>query len=739
MIDLSLEVKYFMEMDKDEKVNVAKYLAQHRDVFEILQCMDNSAFSITYYWSGDIDQMLRIFISVSTIDEKDAQQFMTYFKRHFPHLVLDFSNNRSDELEKTIDSFPKIAKMRLKNKGNKFTKNKKLHSLDEMADKLSHWNDSWLLNISLETISIDTKKLQAEQNVNSTFNDLAGSSRLQLMSDNKLKIKENNPLRYQVKFYSGEDINQQSLMILKQGLGVSLKTEKEKSEKSYLERIKSTCLLVKDAHRLFQLPILWKNNLFPVNNIPQFPLPVNMSSQGIQMGIVEGAIKSRPFYLEPDSFQQHCYLVGKTGMGKSTVLGSVVKSLIEQNKQAVFLLDPHGDLAQDILSTISIKDADRVIYIDFGNNDFCPGLNVLQTNDQQALNYVISELDLFFINMYGPEIWGPRISDAFRNLCQLLAHDYSHEKEGTNSATLVDLIWAVDLDNKLIRQRFEKQKNVKNNLMLKIFMDQITKKEKGDGSISELVAYFRAKFSPFIDSPLLRNIIGQQKTTLNFAQMAKERKIVLFNFNKGKIGARQAELLANLITTQIFQVALNNAKYKPEDRIPMTLVGDEFHNYMSESLTTILSEGRKFKLSLVLANQFLTQIQENTRQIGRQKPLLDAILGNVGTLAVFQLSNKDSEIMSAELGKKKVKSEQLASLRQYYAICRNKDQQLFIFKTIALVETASNLQTKQIIKRSIDDYCRARLDVEREINQRLENRLGMVSSTCEDSVRAFRE
>jgi len=157
MIHLSLEIKYFMALDKDEKVNVAKYLAQHRDVFEILQCMDNSALSITYYWAGDKGQRLRIFISISTCDEKDAYQFMSYFKRHFPHIALDFSLNKESELKQAITSFPKVVRMIAKKGGAK--SNSKLQSIDDMSDKLSHWNESWLLNITLKPIVVATTQL----------------------------------------------------------------------------------------------------------------------------------------------------------------------------------------------------------------------------------------------------------------------------------------------------------------------------------------------------------------------------------------------------------------------------------------------------------------------------------------------------------------------------------------------------------------------------------------------------
>jgi len=757
MINLSLEVKNIMVINKDEKIKVGEYLGRHKDIFEILHCMENSTLSLTYYWSGDSDQMLRIFITLATNKDQEAQQFMTYFKRHFPHIALDFSINKEKELTQAIESFPKIAQMKSKSSGIKFTKSSsKLQQLDHMADKLSHWNESWLLNISFETLSIDTKKLKAEHDVESLFEDLAvsGNSRFKVQCDNKLlkklKLQNSKVLHYKIEFRTTTDINKPSLKILRQGMGASFwhdytqynasdydvlsnsfsKSLHNSDGTGYLKQIKSNCIFTEDAPHLFQLPLSWDNRLFPVNNIPQFPMPANVSSQGIQLGLIEGAIKNKPFFLEPESLLQHFYLVGKTGMGKSTVLGSIANSLIEQNQQSVFLLDPHGDLAQAVLASVNQEDADRIVYIDFGQRDYCPGINVLEADDQESLNYAISQLESFLLSLYGPEIFGPRIQDAYRCLSQLLANG----EEGT--ATLVDLIWAVNLDNKLIRQRFEKQKNVQKNINLKIFLDQIIKKSRGDGSIEELTAYFRAKFSPFIDNPILRNILGQQKSTLDFKQLAKDKKIVLFNLNKGRIGSRQAEFLGNIITTKIFQVALNNAKFNPEDRIPMTLISDEFQNYM-QGLDEILSEARKFKLSLILANQFLTQIQENSRQIGRQKPLLDAILGNVATTAVFQLSNKDAQIMSAELGKKKVKPEQLASLRQFYAICRDKHQQLFTLKTIAPEKTASKLQTKRIIKRSIEGYCRLRVEVEREINKRLENKLGMVS-TCEDSLSAFR-
>lgn len=750
MYTLTLSIKT-LHYSENKKIDTSIHFEQHKELFEVLQFMEPMNLSLTYFWSGDSDQMLQLYLTLLAHDENEAKNVMVFLNRSFESISLDYEVNRQDELDKYLSSFSHTALMDSKNINKNFLERKPvLYNVPEMSARLSHWNESWLLRIELQTLSVKNEKLLAEQKVIDKFNTLSSPMLLQVNEHNKTHevIPESGKLlQYSVEFYSDSPMNQRNLMILRQGFGDKLwhsykekingEYKKDKDEidsdslKTYSKKLNETTIPASKAHYLFQIPkINHPYSYLPVDNSPQLAPPSNISQDGINIGVVDGLLGERPVCVESESLTKHMYVVGKTGTGKSSTLRTMVSSLIEKGDQAVFLLDPHGDLADDVLRTVSPEHADRIVYIDFANTDYFPGINVFSAKNDQAISYAISQLDLFFLRMYGPEIWGPRISDAFRNLAQILANDIDAP------GTIIDLIWAVNLDNNLIRKRFEKQANVKNNLMLKIFMDQVMKKAKGDGSFEELTSYFRAKFSPIVDSKWLRNIFGQQKNTIDFKKLATEKKIVLFNLNKGVLSSRHAELLGTIITTQLFQLALSNAEVRPEYRIPMALVADEFQNYMSDSVADILSEARKFRLSLILANQYLSQTNSNTRQVGQQQPLLDAILGNVETLASFRLSNSDARILVNELGSE-ITAEQLSSLPNYQAVCRMSQKSLFNFKTLPFVETASETQTKRIIKRSIKKYCRPRDEVEQEITHRLERRLGLVK-TSENSVATFR-
>lgn len=454
---------------------------------------------------------------------------------------------------------------------------------------------------------------------------------------------------------------------------------------------------------------------------------------GIVLGEdLDGQITSLP----AGHLDRHVYVVGETGCGKSTLLASMIASAIEREDRAVVVLDPHGDLSQHLLRWMPSRHADRCVYLDFANAAHSPALNVLEADCAASREFAIGELDHMFLQMYGPEIWGPRIQDVFRNLANLLSRD----PEGPGS--LIDLLWAVDLQDRSVADRFEKvaRDAGADGVSLRLFMRQILSKRSGDGSVQELTAYYRSKFSPFVDNLYLRNILGQQRSTLDFGPLIAERKVVLLNLNSGVLSRRYARLLGRLLTLRLFQTAIRNGQLPAAQRPPAVLFLDEFQNFVSPAVEDILAEARKFRLGLVLANQYLGQVSAASYDVtqGRKDSLLEAVLGNVGTLVGFRVGAVDAQRLATEIGG--IEPAHLSQLDNWCAVARTTSgggpQSRFGLRTRPLDAGSGGAHTESIIRRSVATLCRPRAVIEREISSRVLTRLGIVD-VPEDPVGAI--
>ncbi len=341
-----------------------------------------------------------------------------------------------------------------------------------------------------------------------------------------------------------------------------------------------------------------------------------------------------------DKFR-HYYIVGKTGTWKSTFISNMVKSDMEAGN-GLCLLDPHWDLVDTVLEHVPTNRINDVILFDVSDTDFPMWFNLLQADNEDEKNRIASWVVATFHKLF-EHSWGPRLEYILRNVV-LSVIDYPN-------ATLMHITRI------LVDKDFREE--VLNNLsdpLLKKFWDTEFNK-RSDRQRDEAIAPIVNKIWQFLSSKLVRNIFGQPRTKLNMRKAMDEWKIILVNLSKWKIWEDNAAMIWSLLVTKIQIDAMSRADVSRTERRDFYLYIDEFQNFATRAFATILSEARKYRLSLIVANQFTSQLQEEVR---------DAIFGNVWTIMAFTLGKDDAEIISWQF-KETVSTNDLISLPMFTA------------------------------------------------------------------------
>ena len=362
------------------------------------------------------------------------------------------------------------------------------------------------------------------------------------------------------------------------------------------------------------------------------PAPENLPDEGIVLwynlyGWVKKEIKLAPM----DRFR-HFYCIGQTGTGKTTMLLTMAKHDLKAWNGFCFI-DPHGDFCEKLMEFYPKDRINDLIYFNVADTNNPIGFNVLEAETDEERDVIVSDLIEMFIGMYGAEIFGPRIQDYFRNACYLLME----QPEGGTISEIVRLFTdtafckakQINLKNPITRARREKTYN------------SMWDKEK-----QEIIPYLQAKFSPFTDSWIVRNIVWQPKSSFNMWQIMQQNKILLVNLSKGLIGEENSKLIGNFISTQIKVAALRRASMFEHERVPFFLYIDEFQNYVNKSIESILSEARKYRLWLAVAHQYIDQLKQ--KWLGGEINLGDAIFGNVWSIMSYKVWAKDAEFLEKE-------------------------------------------------------------------------------------------
>lgn len=317
------------------------------------------------------------------------------------------------------------------------------------------------------------------------------------------------------------------------------------------------------------------------------------------------------------------YVVGKTGMGKSTLLFNLIRQDME-NGEGLAILDPHGDLAEKIIAVLPEHRKDDLVYLDVTNAGNSLSFNPLEIADMSRASLTVSALMSVFKKIW-EDSWGPRMEYILRNGLSTLA-EFPH-------ATLLDLQRMLQ-DKKYRKVITDKIKNPQMRSFWEKEFDTYT-----DRMRSEAIAPIQNKIGQFLNNGVVRNIVGKRQSSFELRDIMDKGKILVVNLSKGKIGEDSASLLGALLVTKIALSALSRQDMPESRRRDFYLYVDEFQSFTTTGFIDILSEARKYRLNLILANQYLHQVDEK---------IMRAILGNVGTLISFRVGAEDAKLLSQE-------------------------------------------------------------------------------------------
>jgi hypothetical protein len=343
----------------------------------------------------------------------------------------------------------------------------------------------------------------------------------------------------------------------------------------------------------------------------------------IDIGIREGWGGEEPFGLSPADRRQHLYILGKTGTGKTTLLRNLILQDIEAGA-GIAVLDPHGDLAIDLLDHIPSRRTDDVVYFNPADEQGCIGLNLLQSVPPFRRHLVTSGIVSAFKGIWS-DSWGPRLEYVLSTTISALLECQNTSILGIQRMLVDDRYraWVVD--------------QVKDPMVRSFWLTEFPKYDKG--FLAEVISPIQNKVGQLLLAPPIRNMLGQVNSKIDARFMMDDSRIFIANLSKGALGADKANLVGSFLVTQ-FQLAAMSRMDTPEaKRRDFHLYIDEAHNFMTDAFTSILSEARKYRLCLTLSHQYSSQFRPST---------LDAVMGNVGNFVSFRVGEADAQLLAQE-------------------------------------------------------------------------------------------
>jgi hypothetical protein len=364
----------------------------------------------------------------------------------------------------------------------------------------------------------------------------------------------------------------------------------------------------------------------------------------ISIGEQLGWGEPQPFGISAPDQRQHIYLLGKTGSGKTTLLRNLILQHIALG-HGVGLIDPHGDLAEDLLKHIPPRRADHLVYFNPGDLEFPIGLNLLANVAPDRRHLVASGIVGAFKGIWR-DSWGPRLEYILYNALSALLECDNVTLLGVNRMLLDDRYRA-----RILRQ-------VKDPFIRAFWMEEYAAYD--ERFKREAIAPIQNKLGQFLQSPVIRNILGQVRTKVSIPFIMDDSRLFLANLSKGRIGEDKANLLGSLLVTQFQLGAMGRADQPEAERRDFYLFIDEFQNFSTDAFASILAEARKYRLCLILSHQYLDQLSP---------PVQQAVFGNVGTLITFRIGHTDAEVMAKEFGGT-FSVNMLADLGRYEAVVK---------------------------------------------------------------------
>lgn len=337
--------------------------------------------------------------------------------------------------------------------------------------------------------------------------------------------------------------------------------------------------------------------------------------------------QERIFGIKEDDRRRHMYVIGKTGMGKSNLLENMAIQDIRAG-HGVCVVDPHGEFAEKMMRAIPTERINDVVYFNPADREFPLAFNILEAVDEDKKNLVASGMMGVFKKIW-PDVWSPRMEYILNNTILALLDYPGSTMLGVNRMMF----------DKNFRKRVYPK--IKDPVVKSFWINEFDQWD--DKFRKEAVAAIQNKVGQFLSSAVIRHIVGQPKSTIDMREIMDNRKILIVNVSKGRIGEDAMRLLGGMIVTKIQLAAMGRVEVPEEERKDFFLYVDEFQNFATESFANILSEARKYKLCLILAHQYINQLIFDNNTTVR-----DAIFGNVGTMVAFRVGAEDAEHLEKE-------------------------------------------------------------------------------------------
>jgi hypothetical protein len=431
--------------------------------------------------------------------------------------------------------------------------------------------------------------------------------------------------------------------------------------------------------------------------------PRNIPDTGMLLGFNQFRGARKPIRLALGDRQRHMYVVGQTGVGKSTFLENLaLQDMLNGNGFA--FVDPHGDTAEKLLAMVPKERTEDVIYFSPADMEFPMGLNLFEYETPDQKDFLIQEALNMLYKLYDPQhqgIMGPRYEHLFRNAALTIMAD-------PQGGTFVDI-------PKLFRDpAFVKQKlqHVTDMNVLEFWQKEMPASQRSN-EFGEVTSWFVSKFGAFLSNEMMRNIIGQTKSAFDLRDIMDNKKILLVNLSKGRTGELNSKLLGMVFVMKFQAAAMSRSNIPESERVDFSLYVDEFQNFSTDSFATIMSEARKYHLNLIVANQFTTQLTTEIR---------DAVFGNMGTIVSFRIGQNDVESLS-QYFQPTFDGDDLLRVPNYNTIVRTLiggvPTQPFSMVTLPPLGTPNPRLSEALKQLTAAKYGRPKNEIEKEINARM--------------------
>ena len=471
------------------------------------------------------------------------------------------------------------------------------------------------------------------------------------------------------------------------------------------QQVKGNILNSVELATIFHLP---DQNSIPNSQVQrqlskQVDGPTQVMDEGLLLGYNEFRGVKKPIRLSTKDRRRHIHIIGQTGVGKSVLQENLAYQDMTDGHGFAFV-DPHGDSVEALLAKVPKSRIDDVVYFNPSDMSNPVGLNMFEFDHPDQKDFLVQEAINMLYGLYDPGhtgIVGPRLEHIFRNCALLLMSDPA-------GGTFVDIPKLL-IDDAYMKSKL---KYVTDQQVLDFWTKEFPASQRSSEA-GEVISWVVSKFGPFISNDAMRNIIGQTKSGFDFQDIMNNKKILLVNLSKGKLGDLNSKLLGIIFVMKFQAAAMARANIPEDERQDFTLYVDEFQNFATDSFETILSEARKYRLALVLGNQFMTQLKEELRE---------AILGNVGTTITGRIGITDAEIMVKRYTPV-FDAEDLTKLPNYESVVVAQIQGIpsspFSMSWIPPMGQENKQLSDALKQLSASRYGRPRAQVEREIFERL--------------------